>query len=118
MEYRKLWIGLFVVMAASFAVLGYYGREIYRQAPPIPGARDYNLWQGTLHRTEYETGRMYGSQPAASKWAPCGGMVPMLHRTGRQTFFTGSLNGFWHTGPRPTTALKTMPTSGRRSRRP
>ncbi|MCC6793658.1 MAG: nitric-oxide reductase large subunit [Candidatus Hydrogenedentes bacterium] len=36
MEHRKLWIGLFAVMAASFAVLGYYGREIYRQAPPIP----------------------------------------------------------------------------------
>lgn len=36
MEYRKLWIGLFVVMAASFSVLGYYGLEIYRQAPPVP----------------------------------------------------------------------------------
>lgn len=36
MEHKKLWLGLFVVMAASFAVLGYYGREIYRQAPPIP----------------------------------------------------------------------------------
>ncbi|GMW02215.1 MAG: nitric oxide reductase [Candidatus Hydrogenedentota bacterium] len=36
MDYRKLWIGLFVVMAGSFAVLGYYGLEIYREAPPIP----------------------------------------------------------------------------------
>ena len=36
MDYRKLWIGLFVVMGASFSVLGYFGREIYRQAPPIP----------------------------------------------------------------------------------
>jgi len=36
MEYRKLWVGLFVVMSASFAVLGYYGLELYRQAPPIP----------------------------------------------------------------------------------
>jgi nitric oxide reductase subunit B len=34
---RKLWIGLGVVLAGSFAVLGYYGREIYREAPPIPG---------------------------------------------------------------------------------
>jgi len=36
MRYFKLWVALGVVIAASFAVLGYYGYEIYRQAPPIP----------------------------------------------------------------------------------
>ncbi|RIK80993.1 MAG: nitric oxide reductase large subunit [Planctomycetota bacterium] len=36
MQYRKLWLGFAVVTAASFAVLGYYGTEIYRQAPPVP----------------------------------------------------------------------------------
>ncbi|MCF8371684.1 MAG: nitric-oxide reductase large subunit [Bacteroidales bacterium] len=36
MNTRKLWIGLIVVMAVSFGVLGYYGFEIYRDAPPIP----------------------------------------------------------------------------------
>ncbi|MCH7993044.1 MAG: nitric-oxide reductase large subunit [Planctomycetes bacterium] len=36
MKYRKLWIGLASVMVVSFAVLGYFGWEIYRQAPPIP----------------------------------------------------------------------------------
>ena len=36
MQYRKLWIGLAAVMAASFAVLIYFGVEIYRKAPPIP----------------------------------------------------------------------------------
>ena len=35
-RYVWLWTGLFVVIAASFAVLGYFGREIYRQAPPVP----------------------------------------------------------------------------------
>lgn len=35
-RYLKLWLGLGVVIAASFAVLGYYGREVYRQAPPVP----------------------------------------------------------------------------------
>jgi nitric oxide reductase subunit B len=29
-------VGLAVVIVASFAVLGYFGRELYRQAPPIP----------------------------------------------------------------------------------
>src|SRR5687768_3576954 len=36
-NYKKLWIGFIAVMVGSFAVLGYYGSEIYRQAPPIPG---------------------------------------------------------------------------------
>jgi nitric oxide reductase subunit B len=36
MRYMKLWVGLTFVIVASFAVLGYFGREIYRQAPPIP----------------------------------------------------------------------------------
>jgi nitric oxide reductase subunit B len=36
MRYRKLWIGLALVVLVSFAVLGYYGVEIYAQAPPVP----------------------------------------------------------------------------------
>ena len=36
MTTRKLWIGFIAVMVISFAVLLYFGKEIYRQAPPIP----------------------------------------------------------------------------------
>jgi len=36
MKTRKLWLGLSAVMILSFAVLIYFGREIYRQAPPVP----------------------------------------------------------------------------------
>jgi nitric oxide reductase subunit B len=36
MKTRKLWIGFLAVMTISFAVLLYYGREIYRHAPPVP----------------------------------------------------------------------------------
>jgi nitric oxide reductase subunit B len=36
MKYWRLWLGLWLVIGVSFSVLGYYGREIYRQAPPIP----------------------------------------------------------------------------------
>jgi len=35
-RYTKLWIGLATVIVASFAVLGYYGGEVYRLAPPVP----------------------------------------------------------------------------------
>ena len=34
---RNLWIGLGVVLLCSFLILGFFGREVYRQAPPIPG---------------------------------------------------------------------------------
>jgi len=36
MKTRNLWIGFILVMVLSFGVLGYFGREIYREAPPIP----------------------------------------------------------------------------------
>jgi nitric oxide reductase subunit B len=36
MKTRNLWIGFIAVMAISFTVLLYFGREIYIQAPPIP----------------------------------------------------------------------------------
>lgn len=36
MRTKKLWLGFIAVMVISFAVLLYYGYEIYRQAPPIP----------------------------------------------------------------------------------
>src|SRR5690606_38239150 len=39
-NYKKLWFYLSLVVVFSFAVLGYYGREIYQQAPPIPDRVD------------------------------------------------------------------------------
>ncbi|RIK67082.1 MAG: nitric oxide reductase large subunit [Planctomycetota bacterium] len=36
MTNKRLWFGLIAVIVGSFAVLGYFGREIYRHAPPIP----------------------------------------------------------------------------------
>lgn len=35
-SYRKLWGLLLVVLGISFALLGYFGKEVYREAPPIP----------------------------------------------------------------------------------
>jgi nitric oxide reductase subunit B len=36
MKAKKLWMGFIAVMVISFSVLLYYGKEIYRKAPPIP----------------------------------------------------------------------------------
>ncbi|VXB77009.1 Nitric-oxide reductase large subunit [Pseudomonas sp. 8AS] len=35
-EYRKLWWLLIGVLGITFCLLGWFGREVYRQAPPIP----------------------------------------------------------------------------------
>lgn len=35
MKTKNLWLGFLAVMTISFAVLLYFGREIYKQAPPI-----------------------------------------------------------------------------------
>lgn len=36
MKTKRLWYGFIAVMVLSFAVLLYFGREIYREKPPIP----------------------------------------------------------------------------------
>ena len=36
MRYFRLWLAFGLMLVGSFAVLGYYGKEIYQQAPPIP----------------------------------------------------------------------------------
>lgn len=35
-HYRRLWYTLIAVLAITFALLGYFGAEVYREAPPIP----------------------------------------------------------------------------------
>ncbi|WP_111641319.1 nitric-oxide reductase large subunit [Marinimicrobium alkaliphilum] len=35
-EYKKLWWTLIGILAFTFAILGYFGAEVYRKAPPIP----------------------------------------------------------------------------------
>jgi nitric oxide reductase subunit B len=35
-QHRRLWILFCVAIFAAFFILGFFGREVYRQAPPIP----------------------------------------------------------------------------------
>jgi nitric oxide reductase subunit B len=36
MSYRRLWLTFGIIVVGSFLVLGWFGGEIYRQAPPVP----------------------------------------------------------------------------------
>ena len=35
-EYKRLWMILGLIMVGSFILLGYFGKEIYNERPPIP----------------------------------------------------------------------------------
>ncbi|PKO18010.1 nitric oxide reductase large subunit [candidate division BRC1 bacterium HGW-BRC1-1] len=72
MNYRRLWFGFAFVMIASFAVLGYYGREIYRQAPPIPEkvvtSDGQELFTGDNIRMGQRAWQSTGGQELGSVW--------------------------------------------------
>lgn len=72
MQYRRLWIGLTVVIVGSFAVLGYYGAEIYRQAPPIPERvvtdSGHTILTGDQIRDGQNVWQSMGGQEVGSIW--------------------------------------------------
>jgi len=63
---KKLWILLFGVFVFSFAILGWVGTEIFRQAPPIP--KEVSTTTGTtfIAPEEIEKGQ--------NVWQAMGGM--------------------------------------------
>ncbi|HEY8414745.1 MAG TPA: nitric-oxide reductase large subunit, partial [Thermaerobacter sp.] len=76
LSYRNLWIALTVVLAGSFAVLGYFGREIYVTAPPLPervAVRDGEgpgeaLFTGEDIRQGQNVWQSMGGQELGSVW--------------------------------------------------
>lgn len=72
MKINKLWIGFGCIVAASFAVLGFFGREIYRQAPPIPDqvATEYGqvIFTGQSIRDGQNVWQSTGGQELGSVW--------------------------------------------------
>lgn len=72
MHYRKLWLGLAAVVICSFAVLGYYGAEIYRLAPPVPQrvvtSEGQVLFTGDDIRDGQNVWQSLGGQEVGSIW--------------------------------------------------
>ncbi len=92
MHYRKLWLGLTTVVIASFAVLGYYGAEIYRLAPPIPQrvvtTDGKVLFTGDDIRDGQNVWQSLGGQEVGSIWGHGAYVAPdwsadWLHREAR-----------------------------------
>ena len=87
--YRKLWIGLSLVIGLSFLVLGYFGYEIYMQAPPVPEqvrTADGNvLYTGADIREGQSIWQSIGGQEVGSVWGHGAYVAPdwsadFLHR--------------------------------------
>jgi nitric oxide reductase subunit B len=72
MRYKGLWIGLGVVVIGSFLVLGYYGVELYRKAPPIPNrvvtTDGTVLFSGEDIRDGQNVWQSMGGQQVGSVW--------------------------------------------------
>ena len=69
---RNLWIALGVVLLGSFSVLGFFGREVYRQAPPIPESVVSESGAALFTKTEILDGQQVwqgiGGQQIGSIW--------------------------------------------------
>src|SRR5262245_39374988 len=72
MKYSRLWLGLALVIGLSFLTLGYYGLEIYRQAPPIPSrivtTDGQVLFTGDQIREGQNVWQSMGGQEVGSVW--------------------------------------------------
>lgn len=72
MRYRTLWAALCLVIFGSFVALGYYGIEIYMQAPPIPEKIVSSTGETICTRDDIETGQniwqSIGGQQVGSIW--------------------------------------------------
>lgn len=80
MNTRRLWFVLALVMAVSFTVLGLMGREIHRQAPPIPSrvvAQDGSvIWTKADIQSGQLAWQSMGGQQVGSIWGHGGYVAP------------------------------------------
>lgn len=72
MNYRKLWISLGAVMIVSFAVLVYFGGDIYHKMPPVPekvvAAGGSVLYTGQDIRNGQNVWQSAGGQQMGTVW--------------------------------------------------
>lgn len=89
MGFRRYWAWLIGVIVASFAVLGYYGWEIYQVAPPIPERVVTTDGRELYTRSDITNGQnvwqSMGGQEVGSVWGHGGYTAPdwtadWLHR--------------------------------------
>lgn len=68
----KHWLSFIAVLIVAFSILGFFGREVYRQAPPIPEQITGASGEVLITRHEIEQGQLVwqsiGGQQVGSIW--------------------------------------------------
>ncbi len=86
---KRLWLALGLILIASFGTLGFLGREIHREAPPIPAAVVSAAGDVLFTKDDIQTGRQVyqsmGGQQVGSIWGHGAYLAPdwsadWLHR--------------------------------------
>jgi nitric oxide reductase subunit B len=89
MHFKKLWILFSLVIGISFLVLGYFGHEIYQQAPPVPKevvtSEGKDLFSGQDIKDGQNVWQSIGGQELGSIWGHGAYLAPdwtadWLHR--------------------------------------
>ena len=65
-QYKKFWYLLVAVLIGAFSILGYYGFEVYREAPPIPQQYVYESGEKVITHDDILHGQ--------TAWQTTGGM--------------------------------------------
>lgn len=118
MRYKRLWFSLGAVVIASFLVLGFYGRQLYRQAPPIPervvSADGEVLFTAEQIKNGQNVWQSMGGQQVGSVWGHGAYVAPdwsadWLHRelVAQLDAWSAAEHGkpFAELGPEPQAAL-------------
>lgn len=101
--HRRLWVIFGVTVLAAFVILGFYGREVYRQAPPIPTHVQTTDGTVVMTRDEILTGQTVwqstGGQQLGSIWGHGAYQAPdwsadWLHREATTLLETWSARDF------------------------
>ena len=87
-QYKKFWYLLVAVLIGAFSILGYYGFEVYREAPPIPQQYVSESGEKVITHDDIYMVKQLGKPLAVCKWALFGVMVRTKHLTGLQIGFT------------------------------
>jgi len=94
LKVKQLWMGMAAVIAISFAVLLYFGKEIYFQAPPIPenvtNSKGTILFTGEDIKEGQRIWQSMGGQEVGSIWGHGAYVAPdwtadWLHREANAT---------------------------------
>ena len=88
-----LWLALIVIVVASFAVLLYYGSEIYQMAPPVPEAISTTEGEVVFTGKQIRKGQDIWRSVGGRSSVRCGGTLHIRPLTGPPTGSTGKPRG-------------------------